>query len=214
MEPKEVMAAESYFTHARPEVRRLLLNEGPVLDVGCGSGALCADLVEQGVEVVGVEPHPPAAQEAAAVYTDVHVGSFDSFVAPRKFRQAVFADVLEHMYDPSAALIQARRDLLIPGARLITSIPNIRHWTIVRDLVFRGRWKYTEAGLLDWTHIRFFTQREAVALVCDSGYHVEAIIPHFERRLLRLLDVCSAHLLREFLVIQWLIVATVPDEGG
>ena len=83
----------------------------------------------------------------------------------------IFADVLEHLVDPWAAVRQAR-EMLAPGGALVVSIPNVLHHAVVKDLL-RGRFDYRDAGVLDRTHLRFFTAATARELVEQAGFRVE-----------------------------------------
>ncbi len=85
----------------------------------------------------------------------------------------IFADILEHLYDPWQVLSRYAT-YLRPGGRLLTSIPNIQHWaTVIRLLT--GRWRYRDGGTLDRSHIRFFTRRTARELVQKAGLEIDKI---------------------------------------
>lgn len=202
---------DDYFAWPRPEVRALLEPRGPILDIGCGAGMVCADLAASGTRVVGVEADPSAAERAQERYAKVHVGPLEAFHSTETFAQAVFADVLEHLVDPWGELRRITDSLLMPGGRVVVSVPNVRHWTVLRDLALRGRWDYTEAGLLDRTHLRFFTKGSCEALLMSAGLRIESLMPHFERRLTRAVSAVSLGLLTEFVAIQWLAVARKPS---
>jgi 2-polyprenyl-3-methyl-5-hydroxy-6-metoxy-1,4-benzoquinol methylase len=148
-----------------------------VLDVGCWTGDLGRALATRGCTVSGLEIDVAAAEKARAVLDEVVVADLDvtpasSHFAEGTFDVVVFADVLEHLKDPTAVLADAGR-LLAPGGRVVLSVPNITHGS-VRLALLQGRWSYTETGLLDVTHIRFFAReglrelfREA-GMVCDD----------------------------------------------
>jgi 2-polyprenyl-3-methyl-5-hydroxy-6-metoxy-1,4-benzoquinol methylase len=176
-----------YFRHERREIAALLEANGPVLDVGCGVGLVCESLARQGVRVVGVELSPEAAREAALRYDDVFVGPLESFDTLERFKQVVLADVLEHMVDPWAALRHVVDDLLEPGGRVIVSLPNVRHWRVIASLMLQGRWRYVDEGILDRTHLRFFTAVEARLLLAGAGLTPEWESFHVGDRVARLL---------------------------
>lgn len=149
-----------------------------VLDVGCWRGAFGRELKRQRpqVFVVGVEADPEAAAIAADRLDRVIAGEFPGDVDPSvgPFDCVVFNDVLEHLVDPWEAL-RVTRSLLAPDGVVVAVIPNVRHLRAVAPLVLRGRWDYTDTGLLDRTHLRFFTRATMVELFESTGYDVESI---------------------------------------
>jgi 2-polyprenyl-3-methyl-5-hydroxy-6-metoxy-1,4-benzoquinol methylase len=152
-----------------------------LLDVGCSSGAFGAIVKsERACSVVGVEPHGPAAQEASKRLDYVLNAGFplssDQLVALGRFDCITFNDVLEHIIDPWAALDQAKA-LLNPGGAIVASLPNVRHYPTLRKLVLSGEWKYDAEGVLDRTHLRFFTPSSMRSLFEDSGLDVVTITP-------------------------------------
>lgn len=171
-----IQSRASYYGHARPEVAALVPAEArQVIDFGCGGGAFGRALkaARPAVEVRGVEPVPTAAALAREGLDDVHVGGADDPLPEGWPRPdcVVFADVLEHLVDPWATLRRVRT-LLAPGGALVVSIPNVLHHSVVADLA-RGRFDYQDAGVLDRTHLRFFTAATARELVEHAGFRVE-----------------------------------------
>jgi methionine biosynthesis protein MetW len=168
--------------HGLSPAHRLVLEAVPlgarVLDVGCATGYLAAELAARGSAVVGVEADPAAAAEAAAACERVVTGDVESAdcraalagLAP--FDAIVCADVLEHLRDPWTAL-GSLAPLLRSGGRAVLSVPNIGHWTARRALL-RGRFPYAAHGLFDRTHLRFFTRASARELAAAAGLRVRA----------------------------------------
>jgi hypothetical protein len=115
-------------------------------------------------------------------------------------------DVLEHLACPEALLVALAR-VAAPGARLHVSIPNARHWSLVRDLVLRGSFGYTDWGHRDRTHLRWFTRRDIVALLEATGWPVEGVSHGPLRRSSSALARLSRGLSIEFLVYQWYVLA-------
>jgi len=143
-----------------------------VLDVGCATGYLARALVDQGCVVSGLEQDAAAAAEAAPhianlVVADLETTDLVEAFGAAKFDVVLFGDVLEHLRDPLAVLRQAR-PLLAPGGSVIASIPNVAHGS-VRLALLRGRFDYQPLGLLDHTHLRFFTRRSIEAMFSDAG---------------------------------------------
>jgi 2-polyprenyl-3-methyl-5-hydroxy-6-metoxy-1,4-benzoquinol methylase len=172
------VAAPNYYGHARPEVVGLVpMSARRILDVGCGAGALGLALKQRGpCHVTGIEYVPEVAARAATVLDTAIAGdAFNELAALplAHFDAIVMADVLEHV-DDSDRLLGLARERLAPGGRLILSIPNVRHWSVVLPLL-GGRWDYQDAGILDRTHLRFFTRHNMLEMMQRNGYAVENV---------------------------------------
>lgn len=145
-----------------------------ILETGCANGRFSAVLAEIGCKVVGVELDPTAAREAEQFCEKVIVGNLDDpelrRQIPGDFDILIFGDVLEHLIEPWKVLADLR-SRLGPGGCIIISIPNIAHWDGRMGLL-AGNFDYTYDGLMDSTHLRFFTRRTARELVVQSGYRI------------------------------------------
>jgi methionine biosynthesis protein MetW len=169
----------TYFEFDRPEVRALVpTGARRVLDVGCGAGALGAALkAEREVEVVGLELSVDAAARARERLDAVVEANLDELEGlpfePASFDAMVFGDVLEHLRDPHR-LLRVLRPWLADDGALVCSIPNVGHWSVVLPLLTQDRWPYADAGLLDSTHVHFFTLTEAELMLRDCGFTLES----------------------------------------
>jgi len=144
-----------------------------VLDVGCSSGYLARPLVERGCTVVGLERDPAAAEAARSVCADVLVGDVETTALPFEpgsFDVVLCGDLVEHLRDPEAFLVRVR-PLLRAGGLLVLSTPNVANWALRLSLL-AGRWRYTERGILDRTHVRLFTRKTLVETLERAGYRV------------------------------------------
>lgn len=201
---------EGYYGQGRPDlVARLPRPLGRVLDVGCGEGAAGPGLREGGASwLSGVEMHPAAAERAGLVLDEVVVGAvedvLDRLTGP--FDTILAYDVLEHLRDP-ASVLTALRGKAVPGARLHVSLPNARHWTLLRDLALRGTFGYTDVGHRDETHVRWFTRSDAVALLESTGWQVQRVDHGSIHPVSRLGSRLTRGLTAEFLVYQWSLLA-------
>jgi 2-polyprenyl-3-methyl-5-hydroxy-6-metoxy-1,4-benzoquinol methylase len=151
-----------------------------LLDIGCGTGGFGRTLRRLGGnrELWGVEPVVPAADLARSVYDEVRTGSFPdpSMDLPRGYFDAVFLlDVLEHMVEPEDAL-RALHPLVTENGVVVASIPNARHFDVWWPLVRHGRWTYTESGLMDRTHLRWFTSSSMREMFERCGWQVEGLV--------------------------------------
>src|SRR5689334_19936603 len=173
---EEALAA---YTGSRPEVQALVpASARRILDLGCATGAVGAELKRRGgVEVVGVELDPALAREAQRRLDRVVVGSADALDPELgHFDAIVAADVLEHLPDPWSALRDAV-DLLGPGGTVVVSLPNVRFFETFWQLGVRGRWPRREQGVFDRTHLRWFTLRDARELLEQAGLEVVDVVP-------------------------------------
>ena len=169
--------AAPYYSHARPEVMALVPHEAErILDIGCGAGALGAALKQrQACQVWGVEYVPAVAAEAEGRLERVVVGSIEDAevlqALPRDyFDVLILADLLEHLRDPEQALVNLKA-CLGAGSTVVASVPNVRHWSVIKELL-EGGWNYQEAGILDRTHLRFFTASTLATLFRDAGFDI------------------------------------------
>jgi methionine biosynthesis protein MetW len=156
-----------------------LIPDGPnkVLDVGCGSGGVGRKLLNSGkaAEMVGIEIFEAAAEKARKHYRTVHVGDVESMdlAAYRKYFDVIICgDVLEHLREPSAVLQDLHRCLRDDGL-IVCCVPNVRYWRVWKDLVFQGKWEYASEGVMDQTHLRFFTTRSFKKLLIDTSFTIQ-----------------------------------------
>ncbi|MFO0899231.1 MAG: glycosyltransferase [Pirellulales bacterium] len=168
-----------YFEHARPELLALVPGEArEILDIGCAAGRVGEAIKSrQAARVVGVEIDPMAAALARKRLDKVVEADLDSGAVafdPGSFECVICADVLEHLRHP-AQLLRQIRGWLKPTGLLLASVPNVRHHSVVRGLL-NGNWTYERAGLLDSTHLRFFTRRELEKLLYRTGFALEQMI--------------------------------------
>lgn len=202
-----------YYRNCRREILPMLEHRiESVLDVGCGEGATSGYLRENGHcrWAAGIELSPEAAAQARERLDLVITGNLEELELPfddGSLDLILCLDVLEHLVDPWAVVDRLAK-LLRPGGTILASIPNVRHWSILLPLIFRGRWEYRSEGILDATHLRFFTRQSAIALLQRKGLHVDSVAPlistEFQARLAR-------RGLGGFTAVQYLIRAKKVD---
>ena len=203
-----------YDDSPRGDVLPFVPSVDSVLDVGCWMGAFGLALKQQrGVaEVWGLEPNPAQASAAGQRLDRVVVGTFpdaaaESPLSERTFGCITFCDSLEHMIDPWAALTAARQ-LLRPNGTVVASVPNVRHAHVPAELL-RGRWSYRDNGILDRTHLRFFTRASLRELFEEAGFdeiQVNPINITSQGRIARVLRVLGSHGV-DFRALQFVVVA-------
>ena len=206
-----------YFEFTRREILpHLPARVGRMLDVGCGSGATGGAVREAravewagGVELVEAEAER-AGQTCDKVWSvDIQTERIEAEIEPGSLDLILCLDILEHLVDPWS-VVDRLSPLLAPDGRMILSVPNIRNWKFLFRLAFKGDFTYTDAGLLDRTHLRFFVRGTAVALAEHGGLGVTFVggaqgwKPMDTRRLLSL---ATFGALDDLMVKQWLVVA-------
>ncbi|NJD33511.1 MAG: class I SAM-dependent methyltransferase [Betaproteobacteria bacterium] len=170
---------DNYFAFVRKDIEPLLpARAGRVLEVGCGGGGTLAWLKASGRArwIAGIELFPDAAAVARTRLDELHEGDVDQHIgrfAPGSFDLILCLDVLEHLVDPWDTLTRLQA-LLRPGGQLIASLPNIRHHSVILPLLLSGTWRYETAGIMDRTHLRFFSRATAIDLIEQAGLQLAA----------------------------------------
>lgn len=203
-----------YYKCKRPELaHHVLPGKHRILEVGCAEGILGESLKQQGLasEVIGIELFPDAAKVAESRLDRVICGDLELIdrnetgLECESFDYIICGDVLEHLRDPWETL-NWLVTLLKKGGRLITSIPNVRHWSVVLPLLIKGKWEYKSSGILDKTHLRFFTKQSALVLVLKSGLSIDKCLPLTYRKVDRIGQKVFFGSLNGLFTIQWLLI--------
>lgn len=206
----------SYFANARHDIVARLPTDGnsAVLELGCGAGGTGRAALEAGKagRYVGLELSPTAAAVAREKLTEVLVGDVAEVdLSPLRgaFDALIISEVLEHLTDPWTVLSRLRQ-CLKPGGRVYASSPNVAHWKVIRDLI-AGRFDYDEKGVMDRTHLRWFTPRTYRQLFEEAGFEVLEVGPVTPlKSRSRLLDRLTVGRLRHLLYTQVLVVGQRP----
>jgi len=177
--------AKSYFTNPRKEMLAFLPEKcSRLLDVGYGGGDFGALVKEKkNTEVWGVDLSSRAIEHAKDKLDHAILGEFSptSSIPDNYFDVITFNDSLEHFPDPMPAL-QLCKTKLAPGGCIVCSLPNVRYIDNVIHFLIDMDWKYQDAGILDYTHLRFFTKKSMERWFVDAGYKIESITgikPHY-----------------------------------
>jgi 2-polyprenyl-3-methyl-5-hydroxy-6-metoxy-1,4-benzoquinol methylase len=217
------MVQESYISKPNGyfgNVRRELIDEVPigsnaVLEVGCGEGntgeALKAEFRARWV--TGIELFESAAQKATYVLDQVLTGNIEHIALPfveGQFDAILLGDVLEHLVDPWSQ-VNRLVSYLSPNGVLVASLPNVRNWRVIIPLIFLGKWDYQHFGIMDRTHLRFFTRRSIIELFEENGLSIKKIVPLGEKS--KVISRLHVGFLSEFAAPQYLVVCTRKTEG-
>ncbi len=168
-----------YFDDYNPDLLPLIPADAQViLEIGCGAGRLCEAYrrINPGVEWLGIESNDEAAELAGkhgieVIGSDAECWSWSLNQTKRHADCLIFGDVLEHLRDPWRALKTLASNWVKPGGQVIASIPNVQHYSVILALL-RGRWQYGPEGLLDVTHLRFFTLHSIKAMFELAGLDI------------------------------------------
>jgi 2-polyprenyl-3-methyl-5-hydroxy-6-metoxy-1,4-benzoquinol methylase len=155
------------------------LDAGVVVEVGCGTGSLGAEYKKRNADCVyyGIEIDAVSARVATDRLDKVYCASVDtvdlSDLAGR-IDCLVYGDVLEHLIDPWA-ILGRHCALLKAGGKVVACIPNVQHWSLLEHLL-QGNWVYHDHGILDNTHLRFFTLNSIFSLFLGVGLRIDQVI--------------------------------------
>ena len=201
-----------YYVAERPEFVSFIGRFGSfasAIDIGCAGGKLGTELMQKGIARTcdGIEPYPAAASIAKTVLGQVWQGSLEAVaneILWPKYDLVIMADVLEHLSDPWSALrlLHKKTD---PSCRLALSVPNVRHYKVVLPLLFKGEFRYQDQGIMDRTHLHFFTRDSLIETLHDCGWSVQGIGSHMKSRYRR--AYYPTRMIEPFVAVQHLLVA-------
>lgn len=165
-----------YYTNYRPEMQALFPSHAKkVLDVGCGEGAMIYELKQKyNIETWGIEFMEAEALKAKEKLNHVIIDTVENSIdkLPDNYFDVIyFNDVLEHLANPNSVLAKIRTKLSGNGV-IISSIPNVRYHSVFKQYIFKKDWKYDNAGVMDFTHLRFFTSKSIKDMYREAGYEI------------------------------------------
>jgi 2-polyprenyl-3-methyl-5-hydroxy-6-metoxy-1,4-benzoquinol methylase len=202
----------TYFNADRDDFLQFLNSAGKfgeVLDIGCAAGSLGSRLVESDLAeaVDGIEINPAAAAKASQRLRTVWHGSVEDLL-PKiplpAYSLIIMADSLEHLVDPWQVLRDLQENSS-PETKIAVSVPNLREKNVILPLLFQGRFQYQDAGVMDRTHLHFFTRSSLIALLSDTGWSVEKIHPNIKQKYLKWWY--PHKLLEQFITVQYFMLA-------
>jgi 2-polyprenyl-3-methyl-5-hydroxy-6-metoxy-1,4-benzoquinol methylase len=169
-----------YFDGARKDFVELLPQnpEGRILEIGCGYGGTGKLALERGKcgTYIGIEISTKAAQVAAQNLTRVYVDNVETMSLPfgeKYFDALIISEVLEHLVDPWATL-KRLSPLMREGAMVMASSPNISHYRVILSLL-KGKWELTDVGVMDRTHLRWFTPHSFKNMFEGAGFKIKTV---------------------------------------
>ncbi len=167
---------KEYYESSRAEMLPFIpLSSERILEIGCGAGTFGLEIKKrQCCEIWGIEIVEGQAQKASTILDKVIIGDVGERLRDlpgRYFDCIVCNDILEHLVDPYTLLDDLKRYVTAEGV-LVTSIPNVRYYRVVKNLLLYGDWEYKDSGVLDKTHLRFFTRKSIIKTLEESGWRV------------------------------------------
>ncbi|HVN96431.1 MAG TPA: class I SAM-dependent methyltransferase [Syntrophorhabdaceae bacterium] len=173
------MDAPYYFSVRHDLIGLIPKGANRILEVGCAAGMTGKALKEAGFdEVVGIECIEEIARRGEGYYDRLFIGDVEQIelpYAPGHFDCILYPDVLEHLRDPWNTL-KKHSAMVRAGGTVICSIPNIRHYRVMKKLAFKGKFEYESDGIMDKTHLRFFTLSSIRELLIDAGFEPLRVI--------------------------------------
>jgi SAM-dependent methyltransferase len=165
-----------YYENEREDITTLIPDgTRRVLDVGCGFGLMGRKLKEKrDIKVVGIENEKRAIDKARDNVDELIIGDAEGLKLPFEqgyFDCLVYGDILEHLKEPWR-ILKEHTYYLKRGGYCVASIPNISHYNIIKGLL-KNRWEYTSSGIMDETHLRFFTLEGIRKMFRGAGYTIE-----------------------------------------
>ena len=200
-----------YFSQVRSEIEDLLPNYSEkTLDIGCGDGATLewVKATKRCEKTYGIEISESSYLKAKKILDEtlnINIEKEKNFFMKKKFDLILVLDVIEHLIDPwkFLNLIKSR---LNEGGSIIISVPNIRHYSILKDLIFFGNWEYCQSGILDRTHLRFFTKKSLKKIFKKEKLNIEMLkkYPIDYSGKAKILNKISFNLFSDFLTQQYI----------
>jgi 2-polyprenyl-3-methyl-5-hydroxy-6-metoxy-1,4-benzoquinol methylase len=168
-------AEQLYSTSIRSEIAQFLPSEySKVLEIGCNVGNF-RQSVDKPCEYWGVEPFKQAAEVAKTKMDKVFADFYDNVKneIPNNYFDLIIAnDVIEHLEQPWE-LLKSIKEKMTKNASLVLSIPNVRYFDNLKELLLEKDWRYRDVGILDITHLRFFTKKSIIRLLNENGFRIE-----------------------------------------
>lgn len=174
-----------------------------ILEIGCGAGESLVYLKQQGAQyTVGIELRPEVAAMAAArpEIDEVLIGDIETLelnYPAGTFDLVIASHVLEHLRDPWSVLNRIH-PLITPGGQLLGALPNIRYFAVLLPLLLWGKWEYQALGVMDWTHLRFFTASTIQTMLKETKFTVDLIHPQLASPKSKLANGLTLNLFRHF----------------
>ncbi|MCG2737897.1 MAG: class I SAM-dependent methyltransferase [Candidatus Methanoperedenaceae archaeon] len=201
-----------YFSYIRGDIIDLIsVGNHRILDVGCGEGRTLRQLKELGKakETIGIEINENMANRLAQNVDKMIIGDVENLELDFEkefFDYIIFGDILEHLRNP-IKILKEYSEYLKNDGYIIASIPNLNHYGVVIPLIFFDKFEYKMAGILDKTHLRFFTRKSILKLFNSSGFELITIKSNKKSFIVAIFTFITFGILNRFFVYQYFIKA-------
>jgi 2-polyprenyl-3-methyl-5-hydroxy-6-metoxy-1,4-benzoquinol methylase len=199
-----------YYNLVKPWIALIETGDNSILDIGCGAGSFGRALKAQGrgKKVIGIEIFQEAAREATKYYDKVYIGDAETVEIheENQFDYVVCNDVIEHLKDPWQ-MIKKIHGWLRKNGKLLISVPNIRYCEVLYQIIAKGNFTYVDAGIMDITHLRFFTINSVREMLNDGGFNVKYCQMEIPGKKRKMLNFVTFKAFEEFLGKQIVILA-------
>ena len=206
---------EYYSVYRKDLIEYIPGNLKKVLDVGCSEGVFGAMLKAKfnATEVWGIEPFPNSAKEASKKLDkvfDLPVESAIECLDGEQFDCIFFNDVLEHLIDPYSILLKIKKNLSTTGC-VFASIPNVLEMENLYKIIRSRDWKYGTQGIMDKTHLRFFSRTSIIRMFKEAGFEIQVIkgINPIISRKFRISKFFLGKIMEDFKYVQFVVVAKI-----
>ena len=206
---------EAYIGKRNDILKKIPNNVEFILDIGCSVGTLGRQIKNRNkCHITGIELSKKMGDEAAKYLDDVIIGDVEESVlddiSSNKFECIILADIVEYLNDPWKLIIDCHRILKKDGI-IIASIPNIKHFSTIYNLIIKGYWPYRERGIHDKTHLRFFTLKNIKELFKYPQFIEKSINRNYRiiespNKINKLSKIFSILPIRNFFVFQYIVV--------
>ncbi len=201
-----------YFSIIREDIIDLVPNkkENIILEIGCGDGGTLFKLKSshKASQIVGVEINEEIVKNSKFKLDKIIINDIETIELPFEFKSfdiIILGDVIEHLINPWKLLDKLAHYLKDDGC-FICSIPNIRSWKTIKNLVL-GEWKYENSGLMDFGHLRYFCLNDIIKMFTNIGFQIEIIIKKVPTKFRYYITKCLVGGIHELFITQYLFLA-------
>lgn len=205
--------SNNYFNNCKKDIIKIIPpNSRTILEIGCGTGATLIEIKKRnpGVKIYGIDIVDTELENKNNFF-DFICGNIEEIIIPypkRFFDVIILADVIEHLIDPWSCIKKLSQYLSDKGI-IIATIPNVLYYRVIGKMVFYGDFEYTESGILDITHLRFFTKKTIIKLFKESGFNNISTDHIISTKKGNIINLLTFGFLENFLTYKYIVQASL-----